>query len=520
MLNPIRIAFLPALLLTALAVGGCAVNPVTGKNELMLLSTQDEINIGNQHYLSSQQAEGGQYTLDTALNEYVTAVGKRLSAVSDRALPYEFVVLNNSTPNAWALPGGKIALNRGLLVQLDNEAELAAVLGHEIVHAAAKHGAQAEQRSVLFGALLAATATASQQSSRYSKYADEIIGVAGAALQLTNQKYSRDDERESDYHGMKYMHAAGYDTAAAVTLQEKFVALSKSRNRGWLDGLFATHPPSAERVNNNRRALAEFPPDGELGHTRYRRRLAHLRARQPAYAQADRARQLLATDSKSALRAINDALTREPKEPMFHSIKGQILLRQERNSAALRAYDAAIARDPGGYYAHFLGRGIAHRNLGQYGAARRDLARSNHLLPTAEAAYNLGSIVLADGNRAYAKRLFRDASGAGGNFGNTARAAFVRLDLADQPARYVNVDILFAQRQVMITVQNSTAYALRNLAFDIEAKINEDTTSRRLSLQRLPAKAERILHSGIRYQDADAVEATAWVIRAETAAQE
>ena len=85
--------------------------------------------------------QGGAYVVDPELNRYVREVGARLARASDRALPYEFVVLNNSTPNAWALPGGKIAVNRGLLVELDNEAELAAVLGHEIVHAAARHGA-------------------------------------------------------------------------------------------------------------------------------------------------------------------------------------------------------------------------------------------------------------------------------------------------------------------------------------------------------------------------------------------
>ena len=83
------------------------------------------------------------------LTTYVNEVGQKLAAVADRKLPYEFVVLNNSVPNAWALPGGKIAVNRGLLTELQNEAELAAVLGHEIVHAAARHGAKAQERGTM-----------------------------------------------------------------------------------------------------------------------------------------------------------------------------------------------------------------------------------------------------------------------------------------------------------------------------------------------------------------------------------
>jgi predicted Zn-dependent protease len=109
--------------------------------------------------------QGGDYSLDPALTAYVAGVGQKLAAVSDRALPYEFVVLNSSVPNAWALPGGKIAVNRGLLMELQSEAELAAVLGHEIVHAAARHGALAMQRGILLQTAVLATQVAAQRSS-------------------------------------------------------------------------------------------------------------------------------------------------------------------------------------------------------------------------------------------------------------------------------------------------------------------------------------------------------------------
>ena len=133
--------WLLALILPAF-IGGCSVNPVTGKNELSIVSPQQEISIGEKNYRPSRQSQGGDYYLDQSLQTYIAGVGQRLAAVSDRPdLPYEFVVLNNDVPNAWALPGGKIAINRGLLLLLEDEAQLAAVLGHEIVHAAARHGA-------------------------------------------------------------------------------------------------------------------------------------------------------------------------------------------------------------------------------------------------------------------------------------------------------------------------------------------------------------------------------------------
>ena len=124
------------LCFVALLPMACSVNPVTGENQLSLISTAQEVAMGEQNYQPSQQSQGGQYQIDPGVQAYVAEVGRKLAAVSDApALPYEFVVLNNSVPNAWALPGGKIAINRGLLVLLQDESELAAVMGHEIVHA-------------------------------------------------------------------------------------------------------------------------------------------------------------------------------------------------------------------------------------------------------------------------------------------------------------------------------------------------------------------------------------------------
>ena len=129
-------------LAVSLIIAGCSVNPVTGKSQLSFISPQQEVAIGEKNYAPSRQSQGGDYYLDPALQTYIRGVGKKLAAVSDRPdLPYEFIVLNNRVPNAWALPGGKIAINVGLLVLLEDEAQLAAVLGHEIVHAAARHGA-------------------------------------------------------------------------------------------------------------------------------------------------------------------------------------------------------------------------------------------------------------------------------------------------------------------------------------------------------------------------------------------
>lgn len=113
----LRLFFYTSVILSNCLLASCAVNPVTGESEFSLLSRQDEISIGIEQYGPSQQSQGGEYIVDPELSAYVDQVGQRLAAEGrkDYDLPYEFVVLNNSVPNAWALPGGKIAINRGSL---------------------------------------------------------------------------------------------------------------------------------------------------------------------------------------------------------------------------------------------------------------------------------------------------------------------------------------------------------------------------------------------------------------------
>ena len=231
-----------------------------------------------------------------AVTNYVRQVGNKLAAVADRKLPYEFVVINSSELNAWALPGGKLAINRGLLVELKNEAELAAVLGHEIVHAAARHGAQQMEQGQLLqiGAAIASIGAAAYGGSALG----EMVGQGSMlGAQLVSAKFGRDDELEADLYGMRYMKAAGYDLQAAVALQELFVRkFSSGQEQDWMTGLFASHPPSPERVEANKRTMAELGgPGGDLGADRYRAGIANLLKDAPAYAKYDQA-----VDSESA----------------------------------------------------------------------------------------------------------------------------------------------------------------------------------------------------------------------------
>ena len=182
------------VLLSATLVA-CGINPVTKQREFQFVSQDKEIQIGQQNYSPARQSQGGDYILDTELTRYVQQVGQKLAAVSDRPdLPYEFVVLNDSVPNAWAMPGGKIAFNRGLLYELHSEAELAAVLGHEIVHAAARHGAQGMERGMFMqGAMLAVGL-----ATRDSNYANLVVGGAQLGGQRVQHAHRRGGQSSLD----------------------------------------------------------------------------------------------------------------------------------------------------------------------------------------------------------------------------------------------------------------------------------------------------------------------------------
>ena len=499
-----------ALLLAAVAVTGCSKNPVTGKKEFAPYSTRDEIDLGKQHYRPLQQAQGGAFRTDPKLAAYVRRVGQRVARKSDRTkLPYEFVVINNGTPNAWALPGGKIAINRGLLLEMENEAELAAVLSHEVVHSAARHGGQALTRNLLFGAAQIAIAL----SGRKSRHINYILGGTGLAFQLINRSYGRGAEREADFYGMKYMHRAGYDTRAAVTLQQKFLALSKGRRQNWLTGLFATHPPSKERVRNNRKALKKFPPGGDLGRKRYDVQLAWLRLRKPAYAAADKAKTAMTHSPASALPLIEKAIARVPREAQFHGIKGQILARMGRYEAAVAAYDNAIRRDAG-FYEHFLGRGLAWSALGNGARSRSDLTYSYNLLPTSLAGYALGNLQQESGDRSGAKSLFQAAGNARGEVGEAARARHAMLDIADNPGRYVSAQPVFRFRRLLVQVSNRTGYRITGITVSLRGSVGNRPIWDRLSLSSLGARGSFDLDTGVVVGPKEKAKAEAMVVRA------
>jgi beta-barrel assembly-enhancing protease len=462
--NPSRRIALALVAAASVLFAGCGTNPVTGKSEIQFISEGQELEIGAQQYAPARQGEGGDFELMPDLTAYVNEVGQKLANVSDRKLPYEFKVLNSSIPNAWALPGGKIAVNRGLLAELKSEAELAAVLGHEVVHAAARHGAKAAERGTLLQAGLAAAQIGAAIGDVDQQLAGLVLTGAGVGAQLIQTRYSREQELESDLYGMRYMKAAGYDPRAAVTLQETFVRLSEGRKPGWLEGLFASHPPSAERVTRNRETALQLGDGGDTGAERYAARIAPLLKVKPAYDKYDQALAALAKKDPSTARSLaNDAARLEPREGRFQQLLGDIALNEKRHREALPYYERAMELSPG-YFGSWLGAGVSQYRLGNKQGARTSLMRSWDLLPTAPAALFLGNIARDSGDADTALKYYQAAASAQGSVGEAAQREAVLLDLPRNPAKYVTaVPRAGGSGETLLVVQNRAPVALSNI---------------------------------------------------------
>jgi predicted Zn-dependent protease len=235
----------PVLLTVFLA---CAVNPVTGKKEFMLVSQADELALGRQTD-AEVISQYGLYT-DEALQAYVSMLGKKMAAITHRPeLPYEFKVLDTDVLNAFAVPGGYVYFTREIMAYLNDEAELAGVMGHELGHIAARHSAQQMTQAQLVSLGLG---LGSALSETFAKYA----GIASFGVQMLFLRFSRDHERQADQLGVEYMTKTGYDGQA---MAEFFTTLERlNPDDGSIPAWFSTHPNPVDRVAAVQRYTLEW----------------------------------------------------------------------------------------------------------------------------------------------------------------------------------------------------------------------------------------------------------------------
>jgi beta-barrel assembly-enhancing protease len=290
------------------------------------------------------------------------------------------------------------------------------------------------------------------------------VGGAQLSSQLITTKFSRDEESEADLYGMHYMKKAGYDPTAAVTLQETFVRLSKDRKSGFIDGLFASHPPSDARVAANKATLAELGAGGEWGREIYAQKVGKLKATQAAYkAYDDGVKALAKGDVGQATELARQAVVAEPREARFHELQGDIAMKQNHGEEALGYYQQAIKLQPD-YFRPHVQMGVALTSLGRRAEAEPYLKRSNELLPTATSFYLLGQLAEARDDVDTALAHYQTAADSNSDVGKSSIARYERLDLSRNPAKYLeaaaqadNTGNLFA------VVYNPTGSAVANV---------------------------------------------------------
>lgn len=219
-------------------VSGCAINPVTGQNQLMLISPAQELQIGHQQAPLLEKQLGGRVN-NTIVQNYVDQVGQRIARISHMpTLKFSFVALADKSVNAMALPGGYIFITRGMLEKLDSEAQLAGILAHEVTHVTARHTGQAMSTQIGIDVLLS---TISRQNTSRG-----IMTAANLTSQLIGLKYSRNHEIESDSVGVNYLIRAGYDPYAMVQTMRM---LQEQNERRPIE-FFSTHPDPVNREAN------------------------------------------------------------------------------------------------------------------------------------------------------------------------------------------------------------------------------------------------------------------------------
>jgi predicted Zn-dependent protease len=362
-------------------VVGCATNPVTGKQQLMLVSEQQEIDMDKQHSPHQLSADYGA-AQDRSLNQYVDGIGKRMGKKSHRPkMPYSFRVVNANYINAYAFPGGTIAATRGIMLELDNEAELAALLGHELGHVNARHTAEIMSKQMLTTVVVGGVAVyAGTKSTGLGGLAAQL-GMLGSGVLLAS--YSRDNERQADDLGMNYLVKGNYSPDGMVGLMDMLKGLSKGKHSS-VELLFATHPMSTERYDtavSTARKKYGGAKGNPLQRQRYMDNTAGLRRIKGAIKSMQKAEASLAKKQyEDADQLLRKALEIAPNDYVGLMLMAKSQLAQKKVDRAEKYLAKAKKVYPEEAQAHFLD-GYTKIKKKKYDAAIVQFDRHDNLLP-------------------------------------------------------------------------------------------------------------------------------------------
>jgi predicted Zn-dependent protease len=358
---------------------GCAQSPVTGQTIVVGMSEAQERAIDAQvapHQFSQDLGA----IQDEPVNRYLSELGQTLHRQSHRPdMPYSYRVLNANYVNAYTFPGGAMGVTRGIMVDLKDEAELAALLGHEIAHVNARHAAQRQGQAMVAQAAVVGLNVAAQ-GSRWGG----LVGLGsqiGASALLAS--YSRDNEREADALGQEYMVRGGYPAQGMTRLHQLLVDQEKS-SPGLLSTMFSSHPMSDERRDTAARLASTRYASSSQASPRRERFMDHtasLRRIQPTIAACQKGEVAMAARAYSkAEPEFRSALRHTPQDYASHVRMAQCLQAMGKPQEARSYARQAQAIYPQEAQAHKLS-GVLALSLRQPAQALDDLQRFDRQLP-------------------------------------------------------------------------------------------------------------------------------------------
>jgi len=365
----------------ASSLSGCATSPVSGEQILVGMSEEQERQIDRQvapHQFSQDMGA----VQDDAVNRYVAGFGHRMDDLTHRPqMPYSYRVLNANYINAYTFPGGAMGITRGIVTELNDEAELAALLGHEMGHVNARHAAQRQGQAMLAQAAVAGLAVAASAADSSWGALATVGGQIGASALLSS--YSRDNEREADALGQEYMVRAGYPASGMTRLHGVLMQEAKQAP-SLIETMFSSHPMSSERRATAQR-LAETRYAASLTANPQRERFmdstASLRRLKPAIDACKNGE--VAMSSKQLPQAqgqFSTALGLAPRDYAANLLMARCLAAQGRQKDAIRYADEARAIYPQEAQAHKLA-GVLKLADRDPGAAVQDFEQFDRLLP-------------------------------------------------------------------------------------------------------------------------------------------
>lgn len=303
----------------------------------MLLSENRETQIDKQNAFHQFSSDYG-ISQDTGLNNYINQTGKQIAVLTHRSnMPFSFRCVNAVYVNAYAFPGGTIAATRGILLKLENEAQLASLLGHELGHVNARHTAQIMSKSFLANAFLGGiTAYIGAKNTTYARLASQL-GMIGTGALLAS--YSRNNEREADSLGLQYMVKAGYNPKGFEELMSMLKKMSKNNSNAF-ELLFATHPMSDERYNDAIKTIQTsygYANNYPLYRERYMDHTARLRGIEDAITEMQTGEKEMANKKYSAAQNhFQKALKQTPNDYTGLIMMSKCLIIQKKYGEAIR----------------------------------------------------------------------------------------------------------------------------------------------------------------------------------------